>query len=39
LVSNGYIGLDQQYNIQLEVIEPLKGKMQMFAGNYTKDKI
>lgn len=32
LISDGYIGLDQQFNIQLDVIEPLKNKMQMFAG-------
>ncbi|KAG5681795.1 hypothetical protein PVAND_011203 [Polypedilum vanderplanki] len=37
IVSDGYIGFDQQYNIQLEVIEPLKDKMRMFAGNYSKE--
>lgn len=37
LISDGYIGLDQQFNVQLEVIEPLKNKIQMFDGDYKKD--
>jgi activating signal cointegrator complex subunit 3 len=39
-ISDGYIGLDQQYNIQLEVIEPLKEKyddMPIYVSDYTKD--
>lgn len=38
-ISDGYIGLDQQYNIQLEVIEPIKDKyenMPIFACDYSK---
>lgn len=39
LISDGYIGFDQQYNIQLEVIEPLKDKMQFSTceHDYGKD--
>ena len=38
-ISDGYIGLDQQYNVQLEVIEPLKkyADMPIYVSDYTKD--